>query len=704
MSLAADPEFYDAPPTTWSAQDTHPEEPETPNPLAGLLRGMRGRWGLWFVLCVVFGGSLGALGYLNGTQTYDSTAILRVYPKEAGILYTSDDSVLKTFDKYVKAETAFVASQPVMERATQTLLASQPVLAQDMTIRDLRGSVQVKRSESLIVLKTTSKDAGFAQAKLAAVTDAYFALMAENRSRRAEMRTVELVKREAELLEALQELGARSLKVGGEYGLGAMAKAHVEKIGQIDALATRKAEVERTLINLRQEGNSASADMNDEHILRATLLDRGLADLNIEIARHKAELGKLKTRYKPSSRLVIDKQDEIAILEQAQAERRQQIQILGQTGALTDQSDGGEEDSLGMIETLFAKVSEELEAARAEARGLNARRVELAFLEEEREELRDMLEDTRAALDRIRVESTNDRPGLTELMAPADFPAEPSEDSSKMQGAMGVAVGGLLGSMIVMGMALLGRRVRWSDGLGGADQGLPLLSVMPAASRKTAGRRKRAIDRLRTTIQLLPERGTPSLLQAQGSLGAESARHARCLCVLRSGPGMTHDNGKGAAADTAQGLAQDLAESFAQSGLSVLLVTADLTAPATREPGWRDLLSGAEPTLASEGGLTIMPAGQAELDDTALSLQALRQAIARLSPRYDVIILAGGNPLDTVSAELFATVSDFVLGQVRRSDDLKLVSRATSLFAGHARHGAGLVFDGALRKDPNLAV
>ena len=377
------------------------------------------------------GGVMGTTGFLTGTKTYESQSILRVYPREQGILYASgDDSVIKTYDSFIKAETAFVASPDVMARAADMLREDFPVLTEDMRAADLRGSLDIKRSESLIVLKTKSREAAFASAKLEAVTSAYMDLTAARKDALTETRTAELVRREADLLADLREIDRRTLEVGGEYGAGAIIKAHVEKIGQIDSLATRKAEVTRTLESMRSNSGAASADMNDEHILRATLLDRGLADLNIEIARHKAELATLRLRYTPRARIVRDKVNQIEILAAAQADRREQIQVLGQTGALTDQTEGGEEESLEAIESLLAKVSTELDETRAEARDLNERRVELSFLEEERTEARRMLDQTRAALDVIRVESRNASAGLVEIMSPAVKPEEPAEDSS----------------------------------------------------------------------------------------------------------------------------------------------------------------------------------------------------------------------------------------------------------------------------------
>ncbi|WP_093156494.1 GumC family protein [Aliiruegeria lutimaris] len=640
----------------------HAAEAPATNPLAPLLRAMRGRWSAWFALSLVLGGAFGAAGFLSGTKTYESQAVLRVYPKEAGILYNSgDDSVLKTFDSFVKAETAFANSPDVMSRAAETLRADFPELTSEMTDSDLRQSVAVKRSDTLIVLDTKSKNAAFAAAKLRAVTDAYLSLKSEADGRQMRMRSSELTRREAELLEALRELDRRILEIGREYGSFAIAKAHSEKIAQIDTLATRKADVERTLASMRLNDGQASADMNDEHILRATLLDRGLADINIELARQAAELATLRERYTETSRQVRDKRAEIAILEKAMAERRNQIQVLGQTGALTDQSDAGDEDNIETIAALLAKVAGELEEARQEARALNAQRVELDFLEEERSETRRMLDDTRAALDVIRVESRKTSPGLTDIMSPAVTPDEPAEDSSKMQAAMGLVGGGMLASLLTLGLGLGSRRLRWSDELNLAAMGVDPLAVLTGDPDSDGARLAPEIDRLRTTLQLVPARST----SAAGS--------GRSLALLRTG------SGGGTA------LAHALAESFSRTDLSVALLQID---PA----------QNAAP--ANAGYHVERAFGDA---CSEMSLPRLRRRIAEMTARHDVVLIDGGNLQQTTSASLVASAADYAIVELRRGEDKQAARATLERASNRCPQGIGAVFSRARRGDPGLS-
>jgi uncharacterized protein involved in exopolysaccharide biosynthesis len=465
-----------------------PAAPE-PNPVAGLVRAMRGRWKLAVCGAALLGPAFATAGFLAGVELYASQAILRVFPQESNILYaTGDDSVLKTFDSFVKAETTYVASNPVMERAAAALRTAQPDLAAGLKATDLAGSIEIKRNDSLIILTTKSRDAAFVSAKLGAVVDAYLALKAEADAARTAVRLEELRLRETDLVARLAALRASQLEIGGEFGSDAIFKAHVEKIAQIEAIAARKSEVAATLATLEANAGPSSADMSDQEILRATLLDRGLADLSFERAKKLSELANIRARLADHMPEVLWKREEIAVIETAIADRREQIRILGQTGALTDTSAGSAETSLTEIRALYDKVAEQLDAARADARDLNRRRVELDAISKEVAEAQELLEETRRALEVIVLESGRALPGFTVLMSPPSEPAEPSEDNRKLLAAAGLAGGAALAAFAALGLGLAERRLRFAETLAPVAHLLPVVQVS-AAGPGTARRR-----------------------------------------------------------------------------------------------------------------------------------------------------------------------------------------------------------------------
>jgi uncharacterized protein involved in exopolysaccharide biosynthesis len=658
--------------------------PPEPNPVALLVRAMRGRWKMAVAGAALLGPLLATAGFLSGSELYSSQAILRVFPQESNILYaTGDDSVLKTFDSFVKAETTYVASNPVMERAAAGLRATHPDLAGELKASDLAGSVEIRRNDSLIVLSTKSRDAAFVSAKLGAVVGAYLGLKSEADLARTAVRLDELRAREGEMVVRLDALRARQLEVGGEFGSDAIAKAHVEKIAQIEAIAARKSEVAATLATLEANAAPSSADMSDQEILRATLLDRGLADLSFERAKKLSDLANLRARLADHMPEVRYKREEIAVIEEAIAERREQIRILGQTGALTDTSAGGAETSLSEMRALYDKVAEQLDAARADARDLNRRRVELEGVAKEIDEAQGLLEETRRALEVIRLESGRALPGYTVLMSPPSEPSEPSDDNRKILAAGGLAAGLMLAGFAALALGLAERRVRFAETL------VPVAHLLPVLQVSAAGPGDReAADRLRNEIQLRPLRA-PRL-----------AHRAPMIAVVRPPSGRS------------DALARALAESYARTRMRTLLIDADLGPRPEGDdvsgPGLREVLAGTAAGAVpreTEGGYFEVPAGRDEtIRDETVGAPALRLALDRLAEGFDVVVVSGGSLEDRLMSRFVLAASDIAVAEVRPSDARAAVTGQADRLNGLPRHGAVAVLRDALPQDPWLAV
>ncbi|MDO6522787.1 hypothetical protein Q4578_14405 [Shimia thalassica] len=657
------------------------DEAEAPefSPFGALARIMRKRWLVLLGLVVVLGGGLGYLGFVNGSKTYSTQAILRVSAHEPGILFASgDDSKLKLFQSFVKAETTYVASSPVMERATAIIKSKMPDADDELTAKSLAESIEIKRKEALIILKTNSKDPEFAALKLNSVIQAFMDLKVETKEKLENFRANELTVREAELLAQLQDLNAQTLEAGGEFGMASLVKTHIEKVTQIESLIARQAEVKATLLAISSSADSAgSADMADQEIMRATLLDRALADLNFDKAKREAELTSLLKRYAENTPKVIEKKEEIAIISSAMADRRDQIKVLGQTGALTEGGEANQDDQMAEISALLEKVTSRLETAREEARELNRKRIELTFLEEEREELRRKLDETRHALDVIQLESRNSMPGLVDVMAFALVPQKPAEDSAKMLGAGGFVGGAVLAIILVMGYGLTYKKVRYTDDLWRHTWFMPILTTIKATA--TPAEIETSIHRLRNNIKLFPSRTRPD------------TRKARIIAVNRF--------------DSAESgtLARKLADSFATANLRTLYIDADLqTVAPQNKAGWRDLIVGeyVQPECNEFGAEVIGAGSDARITDATVSLVALRKALSFYEKDYAVIVVNSGN-LDTgLSSELFSSTADLAVSVVNVDDMRSKVNAGIDRIMSLARNGSALVFTGATGSDP----
>ncbi|MCT4609177.1 MAG: hypothetical protein N4A70_08210 [Pelagimonas sp.] len=636
---------------------------------------------------MLFGSVMCVAGFLSGVRLFESQAILRVFPQESNILYaTGDESVLKTFDSFVKAETTYVASPPVMVRAAGSLSAQMPELAGQMSASDLSGSIEIKRSDSLIVLKTKSRDAEFAQQKLEAIVTSYLALKTEAEAERSEVRLSELRTREEELVLRLARLRATQLEVGGEFGRNAITKAHIEKLAKIDGLAARKAEVAATLAALEARSGGASADTSDEEIMRATLLDRAMADLNFERAKLMSELAGLQAGYDGQSNMRFELKekalsDEIAVIETALADRREQIRVLGQTGALTNASAEGNDVSITEIRSLFSKVENQLEAARLDARDLNRRRIELDQVEHDINEAQDLLGETRRALEVIRLESGRSLPGYAVLMSPPSTPFKPVSDSRKMLAASGLAGGAGLALVLSLILGFKDRRLRFAESLTPVQHRMPVLQVSSAEDADA-----HAADLLRNELQLHPLR-KPRLVGK-----------APVIAVTRAGSGTTIE------------LARALAESYARARMSALIIEADIAqgCQSVSANRWRSFLSGNAPEVTVEkgkAGVWGLPDGpKSTLDDTTVSAPMVRDAIERLVCSVDIVVISAGSLTDSLCSQFVLSASDVGVLAMCPSDQKDTVLAQIERMDGLPRHGGVAVMRKALPGDPWLAV
>lgn len=656
------------------------------DPIKSLSLFLRGRVKTIGVLCALISPVLAVTAFQFGAKSYESTAILRIYPQEKNILYeNTDSSVLKTFDTYVKAETTYVASYPVMELALSRLREDFPEINGEVNEKDLASSIEISRKDSIIVLKTMSKDPAFAHAKLDQITAAYLDLQKQSRVNRAEMRLQELVARETELVSQLQDIDHQTLEVGGEYDLTSLARAHLEKISQIDRIATRRAEVEQTLQTIMSNDGTSGADMNDQEIIRATLLDRALADLNFEKSKTEAELDALLLRYPEHAPIVVAKRTEVRVLDKAMAERREQIKVLGQTGALTDTSKDSAEVSVDEITALLNKVTSQLNTARVEAKQLNEKRIRLIHLSEEREEIRALLDETRKVLDQIRVESANLLPSLSVLMSPATLPMEAAKDTSKVFAAAGFAGGGFIALFLVILYANIRTGIRYSDETWRLRPFFQTVKCIIRRDMRRESGRIRAFNAMRNALMLFPAR--MERFEGQG----------RVMLVTKL------DSGESSVE------ARELAAAFERANLRTLLVDADVRGSSISGKdgggtGFFDYLAQLEQTEEldlSELKGTLGCGSKEARDDSAVSLKKVRKLIVQLSKHNDVVILNGGSVEDTLTARLLMASCEVCLSVVHPRDSLRKIASWAEDVHHLPKNGSALLLSGGREHDPN---
>jgi Mrp family chromosome partitioning ATPase len=481
-------------------------------------------------------------------------------------------------------------------------------------------------------------------------------------------------------------LREKFLEIGGEYGVDSMAKAHLSKITQLAELEQRIAELDATISQLTTVGAVADGDTGDMEIKRATLLDRAMADMAYDRAVRAAKLETLKLRYRPGHRKIIETLAELKVIDDAIEARRQQIATLGKTGALTTANEKDASESVEELKILLQKLGARREEMRRETRTLNGKLIELKFIEGERAEVRDMLDETRRALEEVRVESRTELPGMIEIISRARAPELPISDKRPKFALIGVLFGLLAGLGGVVSMSLFDRRCRFSDELGEIHPRADVAGVLPNCDADS-DRFARSVHGLRNLLQLTSKQGdSGALIMVTGaSAGAGSSR-----------------------------IGLELGKSFSEQRFATIVVDADLAQSdltdrleLSDKPGLREALLGSasvrEMSIEGSEKFSALPAGlQAEVGDSSVSLKDFDRVFEELRNQFEVVIVDAGPITERLGAALLAALADRVLLVSRAGGSSRDVRRALDVLERSASGRVHVAFNDANPRDPGL--
>lgn len=620
------------------------EQAETVQPdlMQMLIGALRGRLLLGAALGTVLGLIAAVVIFSSVTPVYQSQGLMRIVARESKILYAdSDDSRVRLFDSFVAAEVNYLGSRPVLERTLARLQAgSVPDVPED--VGALAKMVVVAGQKGLVTIQGKSKSGPTAAAVVNSLLDAYAELRLEQTEGQQNFRVQELAAREASLLEQLKAVDKTIFEVGEEYGQDAIAKAHVNKITQIDEIARRIDELMTTINQLETVGFTADVDTGDVEIKRSMLLDNSMASMTYDRAKKAAEAASLAKRYRAGHPKVISAIAEMQVLDKAIEERSAQIATLGRTGALT-QRDQTEKQSVDELQALLNKLQERKKSLETEALDLIARIVKLGYLKEERSQTRANLDQTRGVLEEVRVESRNSSPGVTEVVARGSVPDRPFEDKRKAMAMVGLMGGLGLGFGLVALWGLLRPTVRNEKDIAALGTSVASAGIFVSADEP--------VHRLRNMLHI--------------ALSRQESGRGRIVAVIGGGreQGVTT-------------LARSLARSFHHAGSRTALVDGHLEKPdmsaicgATANKGLTDWILGrrTDPLpVTTADGITLLPAGcNPAIRDHSLSPRDVRQVMEKLADEHDIIIADCGVARQVLSSALFSAHCDVVLMVLR---------------------------------------
>ena len=680
--------------TGGSGSDDDDDEPKPVSPVRIVVRTLRGRWAIAITLAVLLGAGAGTAGYVTKHPVYVSGGLVQLSPIKSNILYNdTDDSRLRLFDAFVQAEFSYIQSTPVLERALKSPDLESLEWASDFEgVTKLRKTLEVTKKEGLITITAAYGYPFEAAAIVNTVLSAYETMHLEELKKQDTIRERELAKRGETLLTKLQDFDKQILEIGQEYGTESIGMAHARKVAEAEEVAQRISELALTIAQKESDDSSNNVNIGDSEIKRLLVLDHAMADMLFERSKMAADLAVLETQHAEEHHEVIEAKARLKVIDKAIEDRRDQLSTLGSSGALTQSSNGPKEESADDLKALQKRFASRHTELQAEARELNERLVKLQFLGKERDETRLMLEETRRALEQVRVESQHSLPGTIDIKSRGRAPTTPSADKRATFAAAGGVFGFFGGLAMTAVFGFLQRKYRFSDDLGESRLDYRLIGTIPASkleSPESDPHVVHAAQKMRVDLQLTlpPSRAG----QVIGVLGASAG----------SGTSM---------------IARSLAEAFAEAGVQTILVDSDFTDSGisrdlgfTDAPGVREILHDGDVTdrlkATVQSNLQVLPIGcERQIRDAQVSHRPMAALMKQLRTICDLAIIDLGPLPDRLVARLGGALADHVLCVVSAGESMGHVNPVLDDLLTIAPERASTVWNRAVSSDPAIAV
>lgn len=602
--------------------------------------GLRGRVPLALMIGVLLGSLLAVMIQMTAKPNYMSQGIMRLAGRDQSILYSSaDDSRMKLFDSFTMGETNKLTSPQVLERA---LIIAKNKGVPDLPLESapLEGMLEVKGNKGIITITAKHRNPQTVAGVLNALLDGYIDLHVTQARERQAFRERELVARSQELLAKLAKMDLEILTVGGEYDATSIIKAHAEKLGEVQALSNRIAELEGQIAGLDSRDPIAGAAKQDADLSKQIAADGPIATLVVERMKKVSEIKVLSQRYTPQTKRMRAAQAELDIIDLAIEERKAAIGVvIGQVMSGEDLKVDGK--SPAETKEYLNRLKERRETAAAEAKALNTRSDSLAFLEQERVQTRSLLDESRKAVEQLRLESRMVSTGPAEIIERGVVPKKPHQDKTPQ--LTGVSFAGGLGMSFVLFIiyGIIRPRIRHEEDVKALGKSVALAGILSPDG-------KSGVHKLRNALQL--------------ALG-DPATTSRSLAVMSLHPG-----------SNASMVAKALGNSYADSGSRTMVIDADLQTPAltfslghAELTGLREFIAGSDTIGAvRSGSIDVLPTGHGNLDDDTFSLLHVRKLMTTASESHDLVIVDCGEVETRLAASLFASEADLVVGVVRQ--------------------------------------
>lgn len=652
----------------WSAE--MPQQSQG-NVFAMVHRLLRGRYLLTIGLALVFGVVGGSVGFFSQQPRFKSNAVIEIQPVLPRILFESEQSsVPQMFSNLVAAQADLISRPDVVQYAMESdVWRAVRDRAELGSVEDFTERLRVQNNrvtQQLIFVSFEHEDASIANAGNQAVVNAYMDLYGRKTEQGTEA-TLGLLKTRLRNRQAERDSKSNEIAmiVDGwkTSDLNMLVEAAFEKVS---ALELTRTDIEARLAQLEALANRTSGSG------QGGLTDAEAAALDPDVAEWISMRQALQTR---KIDMLADGwlEDHMQVrrveagIQQINARIRDRIALLQQGGGAGVESGNALRDDL---RSQLVTVNERLDQARHEQSRLVADNRRLISSTSQLQEINTDIQRTSFRIDQIETESQASNiaevRGRVSVVSPPTRPTRPSSDKRIKMGLAGFVGGSGVPVAVMMGLGMLGRRVRYSDDniLDAANS--RIVGVLPdlgksLSDRELAEASAFAVHQIRAQLQILHGRD----------------RHA-VFSVTSPAPG----DGK-----TSMIIALGL--SFAESGDRTLLIDLDLIGRGlSLHFGYPAAPSLAE-TAASRGDLaalvhassferlSVLPAGLGDdLRISRLSPEVITRLVETFRNDYETILIDSGPILGSIESGLLAPAVDGVLMVVGRNQLRPLVKRA----------------------------
>ncbi len=652
----------------WSAEI--PQQPQG-NAFAMVHRLLRGRYLLTIGLALAFGIAGGSAGFFSQQPRFKSDAVIQIQPVLPKILFESEQSsVPQMFSNLVAAQADLISRPNVVQYAMESdawrAVRDRANLA---SVEDFTERLRVQNSramQQLIFVSFEHEAADVANAGNQAIVDAYMDLYGRKTEQGTEA-TLGLLKTRLRNRQAERDGKANEIAmiVDGwkTSDLNMLVEAAFEKVS---ALEVARSDIEARLAQLEALANrTAGSGQGGLTDAEAAALDPEVAEwigMRQTLQARKVEM--LAGGWLEDHRQVRSVE---AGIQRFNAQIRDRIALLQRGGGPGVESGNALRDD---FRTQLATVNERLDQARHEQSRLVADNRRLISSTAQLQEINADIQRTSFRIDQIETESQASNiaevRGRVSVVSAPTRPNRPSSDKRIKMGLAGFVGGAGLPVAAMLGLGMLGRRVRYSDDNILDSANSRIVGVLPdlgksLSDRELAEASAFAVHQIRAQLQILHGRD----------------RHA-VFSVTSPAPG----DGK-----TSMIIALGL--SFAESGDRTLLIDLDLIGRGLSLHFGHPAAPSLAETAASRGDLatlvhpssferlSVLPAGLGDdLRISRLSPEVITRLVETFRNDYETILIDSGPILGSIESGLLAPAVDGVLMVVGRNQLRPLVKRA----------------------------